>query len=125
MVVNKSGLEKLLMDLVKLWVLLLNGCVYCIDMYFCEVKVVGECEEWFYLLSVWEEMYDFYMVCEKVVLCWIDVLMEFVGNYVSDEMFEVVSEYFIDEEMGNFMFVIVVINGWNWFSVGFVMLIWY
>jgi AhpD family alkylhydroperoxidase len=121
MVANKSGLEKSLMELVKLRASLLNGCAYCIDMHFREAKAAGEREERIYLLSTWEETHDLYTAREKAALRWTDALTKLAGNHVSDETFEEVSEYFTDEEMGNLTLAIVAINGWNRFSVGFAM----
>jgi AhpD family alkylhydroperoxidase len=121
MAANKSGLEKSLMELVKLRASLLNGCAYCIDMHFREAKAAGEREERLYLLSAWEETHDLYTARENAALRWTDALTELAGNRVSDETFEAVSEHFTDEEMGNLTLAIVAINGWNRFSVGFAM----
>ncbi len=121
MVVNKSGLEKPLLELVKLRASLLNGCAYCIDMHFREAKAAGEREERLYLLSAWEETHELYTAREKAALRWTDALTKLAGNHVSDELFEDVSEYFTDEELTNLTLAIVAINGWNRFSVGFAM----
>jgi len=119
MVTNKSGLEKPLMELVKLRASLLNGCAFCIDMHFREAKAAGESEERLYLLSAWQETRDLYTAREKAALRWTDALTKLAGNQVSDELFEDVHEYFTDQEMANLTLAIVAINGWNRFSVGF------
>src|ERR1700712_2158558 len=116
---NKSSLEKPLMELIKLRASLLNGCAFCIDMHFREAKAAGESEERLYLLSAWQETHDLYTVREKAALRWTEALTKLAGNHVSDELFEEVSAHFTDEEMGNLTLAIVVINGWNRFSVGF------
>ena len=119
MVANKSGLEKPLMELVKLRASLINGCAYCIDMHFREAKAGGEREERLVLLSAWHETHALYSPREKAALQWTDALTKLAGNPVSDETFEEVREYFTDEEMTNLTLAIVAINGWNRFSVGF------
>jgi AhpD family alkylhydroperoxidase len=117
--VNKCGLEKSLMELVKVRASLLNGCAFCIDMHFREAKAAGEREERLYLLSAWEETHDLYTAREKAALRWTDALTKLAGNPVSDELFDEVRGHFTDEEMANLTLVIVAINGWNRFSVGF------
>lgn len=118
MVANK-GIEKPLMELVKLRASLLNGCAFCIDMHFRGAKEAGEREERLYLLSAWHETHDLYTEREKAGLTWTDALTKLAGNPVSDETFEEVSEHFTDEELTNLTLAIVAINGWNRFSVGF------
>ena len=118
---NKSGLEKPLMELVKLRASLLNGCAFCIDMHFREARAAGETEERLYLLSAWQETQDLYTTREKAALRWTDALTKLAGHHVTDELFEEVSDSFTDEEMANLTLAIVAINGWNRFSVGFAM----
>jgi AhpD family alkylhydroperoxidase len=118
MAANK-GIEKPLLELVKLRASLLNGCAYCIDMHFREAKAAGEREERLYLLSAWQETHDLYTAREQAALTWTDALTKIAGNHVSDEAFEEVSEHFTDEELTNLTLAIVAINGWNRFSVGF------
>ena len=118
---NKSGLEKPLMELVKLRASLLNGCAFCIDMHFREARAAGETEERLYLLSAWQETQDLYTTREEAALRWTDALTKLAGHHVTDELFEEVSDSFTDEEMANLTLAIVAINGWNRFSVGFAM----
>lgn len=118
---NKSGLEKPLVQLVKLRASLLNGCAFCIDMHFREAKAAGESEERLYLLSAWQETHELYTAREKAALLWTDALTKLAGTPVSDETFEAVSEHYTEEEMVNLTLAIVTINGWNRFSVGFAM----
>ena len=119
LVANRGGLEKPLMELVKLRASLLNGCAFCIDMHFRDAKAAGENEERLYLLSAWQETHDLYTAREKAALRWTDALTKLAGNPVSDELFEDVSGHFTDQEMSNLTLAIVAINGWNRFSVGF------
>ncbi len=118
-VANKSGLEKSLLELVKLRASLLNRCAFCIDMHFREAKAAGESEERLYLLSAWQETHDLYTAREKAALRWTDALTQLAGNHVSDEVFADVSGHFTEQELANLTLAIVAINGWNRFSVGF------
>ena len=118
-VVNKSGLEKPLMELVKLRASLLNGCAYCIDLHFREATTAGEQPERLYLLNAWRETPELYTVREKAALLWTEALTNLIGNPVSEHDFEEVSAHFTGEEMTNLTLAIVAINGWNRFSIGF------
>jgi alkylhydroperoxidase AhpD family core domain len=119
--VNESGLEKSLLELVKLRASLLNGCAYCIDMHFRDAKAAGEREERLYLLNAWEETHDLYTPREKAALRWTEALTKLAGNPVGDALFEEAREQFTDEEMALLTLAIVAINGWNRFSIGFAM----
>jgi len=71
--VNQSGLEKSLLDLVKLRASLLNRCAYCIEMHVREARAGGESEERLYLLSAWEET-ALYTARERAALRWTEAL---------------------------------------------------
>ena len=121
MFANKCGLEKSLMELVKLRASLLNGCAFCIDMHFRDARAAGETEERLYLLSAWHECHDRYTPREQAALRWTDALTKLAGNPVSDDVFNAVSGHFTPQEMTDLTLTIVAINGWNRFSVGFAM----
>jgi AhpD family alkylhydroperoxidase len=43
--VNQSGLEQKLLDLVRLRASQINGCAYCIDMHWKDLRAAGETEQ--------------------------------------------------------------------------------
>lgn len=116
--VNRSGLEKSLLELVKLRASLLNRCAFCIDMHFRDAKAAGESDERLYLLNAWEET-QVYTPRERAALRWTDALTQLSTQQVSDELFEEARAQFTEEELTNLTLAIVAINGWNRFSVGF------
>lgn len=116
--VNRSGLEKPLLELVKLRASLLNRCAFCIDMHFRDAKAAGESDERLYLLNAWEET-QVYTPRERAALRWTDALTQLSTQHVSDELFEEARAEFTEEELTNLTLAIVAINGWNRFSVGF------
>ena len=116
--VNRSGLEKSLLELVKLRASLLNRCAFCIDMHFRDAKAAGESDERLYLLNAWEET-QVYTPRERAALGWTDALTQLSAQPVSDELFEEARAQFTEEELTNLTLAIVAINGWNRFSVGF------
>ena len=59
-VVNESGLEPALLELVKMRASQLNGCAYCIDMHTKDARAAGETEQRLYLLDAWREAEHLY-----------------------------------------------------------------
>lgn len=117
-VVNECGLEKPLLELVKLRVSQINGCAFCIDMHAREARQAGEKEERLHLLSAWWEV-SWYTPREKAALHWAERLTRLAGNHVTDEDYAKVRAEFSEAEIAALTLAIVTINGWNRFSVGF------
>ena len=72
-VVNSSGLEGHLLDLVRLRASQINGCAYCIDMHSQDLRAEGETEQRLFLLDAWREA-PFYSERERVALAWTEQL---------------------------------------------------
>jgi AhpD family alkylhydroperoxidase len=117
-VVNRCGLEPALMELVKLRASQINGCAFCIDMHFRDAKKRGEEDNRLYLLNAWREV-DVYSSRERAGLAWTEALTRLSDGPVSDELFAEVSSEFSEAELLNLTLLIVAINGWNRFNVGF------
>jgi len=49
------GLDHRLRELVKIRASQLNGCAYCIDMHWKDLRTAGESEQRLYGLDAWEE----------------------------------------------------------------------
>lgn len=118
--VNRSSLEKPLLELVKLRASLLNQCAFCIDMHFREARNAGETDERLYLLNAWAET-SVYSPRERAALRWTDALTQLAGHAVEDEVFAEARSQFSEEQLCELTLAIVAINGWNRFSVGFKM----
>ena len=53
--VDGCGLERDLLELVKIRASQINGCAYCIDMHTKDARAAGESEQRLYGLSAWRE----------------------------------------------------------------------
>ena len=51
--IRHCGLERPLLDLVKLRASQINGCAYCIDMHWKDARAAGETEIRLYSLDAW------------------------------------------------------------------------
>ena len=69
--INKSGLEFPLLELMRLRVAQNNGCAYCVDMHYKELKNAGETELRLSSLCVWEET-PYFSEKERAVLHFTD-----------------------------------------------------
>ena len=116
--VRESGLEKNLLELVKIRASQINNCAYCLDMHTKDARAAGETEQRIYTLSAWRET-PFFSDRERAALLWAETLTTLSQNDVPDEIFEEVHQQFSDEELVNLSMAVVAINGWNRLAVGF------
>jgi len=116
--VRKSGLEHILLELVKLRASQMNGCAWCIDMHTKELRAAGESEQRLYLLSAWREC-PFYSDRERAALAWTEALTALDRGDVPDEVYGKAREQFSEEELVNLTLAIVAINGANRINIAF------
>lgn len=116
--VHQSGLEKTLIELVKLRASQINGCAYCIDMHTKDARANGETEQRLYGLSAWRET-PFYTDRERAALEWTEALTQISENEVSDELFKKTRKEFDEKALVDLTMLIVAINGWNRLAISF------
>ena len=71
--IHASGLDKRLIELVKMRASQINGCAYCLDMHSKDLRRQGESEQRIYVLSAWHES-PVYTARERAALAWTDAL---------------------------------------------------
>jgi AhpD family alkylhydroperoxidase len=113
-----SGLERSLLELVRLRASQINHCAYCIDMHTKDARAQGETEQRLYLVSAWREA-PFYSDRERAALEWTEAVTQLGETLVADEIFERVRQHFDETELVALTFAVVVINGWNRLAVSF------
>ena len=106
------GLEKNLIDLVKLRASQINGCAYCIDMHSKDLRANGESEQRLYELDAWQET-PFYTERERAALLWTEAVTRVADTHVPDSVYEQVRQQFDEAELVNLTFVISTVNVWN------------
>ena len=116
--VEASGLERSLLELVKIRVSQMNGCAYCIDMHTKDARAYGESEQRIYALNAWRET-PFFSGRERAALEWAETLTLVGETHAPDDVFERVRQHFSDDELVALTFSVVTINGWNRLAVGF------
>src|SRR5215831_20048896 len=98
--VNNSGLEPALLELVKLRASQINGCAYCIDMHTKDARANGESEQRIYLLSAWRET-PFFNERERAALEWTEAVTLLTEGHVPDTVYNNVRAQFSEEELVN------------------------
>lgn len=116
--VNKCGLERSLLDLVKLRASQINGCAYCVDTHCAEARKNDESERRLYAVAVWRET-PFFTERERAALAWTEALTLLPETHAPDDVYQEVLKYFNEKETVDLTFAIVTINGWNRIAVGF------
>jgi AhpD family alkylhydroperoxidase len=116
--VNASGLERPMMELVKIRASQINGCAFCLDMHARDARMQGERENRLHLLPAWREA-PVYSERERAALAWTEALTLVHATQVPDEVYEQARAQFSEEEIAKLSLAIVVINGWNRLCVGF------
>ncbi len=115
---NSSGLDPVLLNLVRLRASQINGCAYCIDMHSKDLRAQGESGQRLYELDAWRET-PFYSDRERAALEWTEAVTLIARDHVPDDVYERVSQQFSEQELVNLTLAIVAINGWNRFAISF------
>lgn len=109
---HECGLEQSLLTLVDLRASQINGCAYCIDMHWKDLRAGGENEQRLYSLDAWRES-PFYSDRERAALEWTEALTLITEGHVPDEVYERVRQQFNEKELSDLTLAVVSINGWN------------
>src|SRR5579862_721411 len=80
---QQSGLDETLMNLVNLRASQINGCAYCIDMHWKDLRAAGVGEQKLYMLDAWREWHE-YTDRERAALEWTEAVTRLHDGEVSD-----------------------------------------
>ena len=116
--VDACGLERSLLELIKLQASQINGCAYCIDMHTKDARAAGETEQRLYELNAWRET-PFYTDRERAALAWTEAVTLVSETRVPDDVYEQAQQHFTEEELVNLTLAVVAINGWNRLAISF------
>ena len=112
---NKSALEKKLLNLIEYRVSQINGCAYCLDMHSKDLRAGGETEQRLYVMDAWRDA-PFYTERERAALAWAEAVTK---CDVPDEVFEEVKKQFSEKEIIDLTIASIAINSWNRLNVSF------
>ena len=117
--VQKSGLPKMLVDLVYLRVSQINGCAFCIDMHTRDLLRSGATMDKLALLPVWRDAGDMFSRRERAALAWAETVTRVSEAGVPDEAYAAAAAEFGDKELADLTYAIGLMNAFNRFGIAF------
>ena len=115
---EKLGLDKPLLELVKLRASQINSCAFCVDMHTTDARKAGETDRRLHGVSVWRET-PFFTPREQAALAWTEALTSLATTHAPDADYELLQAQFSPKEQVDLTVAINTINGWNRLGVGF------
>jgi len=106
------GLEKSLLFLIQLRSSQINGCAYCLDMHWKDLRAIGETEQRLYSLDAWREC-PYYTERERAGLAWAEAVTRIADGHAADAVYEAVRPHFTEKELSDLTFAVTTINAWN------------
>jgi AhpD family alkylhydroperoxidase len=113
----KAGIDKQLLELIKLRASQINGCAFCVQYHILQAERLGVPGDKLNLVVVWREAPQF-SARERAALAWTEALTLLTGG-VSDEVYEQARKEFSDKELTYLTSAVASINVWNRFGVGY------
>ena len=114
---TKAGLDKELIELIKIRASQLNGCAFCLQYHILQAEAFGLSADKINLVAVWREAPQF-SSRERAALAWTEALTVLAGG-VSDEVYAEASAAFSEKELLYLTSAISVINAWNRFGAAY------
>lgn len=112
------GLERSLLELVKIRASQINGCAFCLEMHTREARTLGETEPRLHLLAAWRES-PLYTERERAALAWTEAITLVADNHAPDAVYEQARAQFSETELVQLTLAIGVINTWNRLAIAF------
>lgn len=109
---RRSTIAPGLLELVRARASQLNGCAYCVDMHSRDARTAGETERRIYALPVWRET-PFFTAQERAALDLAEAGTRLTAGPVPEAVFQAAAAEFSEQELGELIWVIAVINAWN------------
>jgi AhpD family alkylhydroperoxidase len=106
------GLEQPLLHLIELRASQINGCAYCLDMHWKDLRAIGETEQRMYSLDAWREC-PYYTDRERAALAWTEAVTLLSAGHVPDAVYEEARGHFSEKEMCDLTLAVAAINAWN------------
>src|ERR1700733_13956031 len=113
----KAGIDKSLLELVKIRASQINGCAFCVQYHILQAERLGISAGRLNLLVVWREAPQF-SARERAALAWTEALTRLTEG-VSDEGYAQASAEFSEKELTYLTSAIASINVWNRFGVAY------
>ena len=114
---RKAGLDKALLELVKIRASQINGCAFCVQYHILHAENLRVPADKLNLVVVWREAPQF-SKRERAALAWTEALTQ-LGAGVSDEVYADARAEFSEQELVYLTSAIATINVWNRYGVAY------
>jgi len=115
---GQTGIEENLLNLMSVRASQINGCAYCLDMHWKDLRAAGESEQKLSLLGAWREAPGF-SDRERAALAWTEAVTLITEGHVPDEVYNLARAQFNEADLANLTLAVVAINGWNRLNIAF------
>jgi AhpD family alkylhydroperoxidase len=113
----KAGIDKQLLELIKLRASQINGCAFCVQFHILQGESFGISADKLNLVVVWREAPQF-SPRERAALAWTEALT-LVSGGVSDAVYAEARAAFSEQELTYLTSAIAAINVWNRFGAAY------
>ncbi len=113
----KAGIDKSLLELIKLRASQINGCAFCVQFHILQAESLGIPVDKLNLVVVWQET-PLFSPRERAALAWTEALT-LLTQGVSDETYAQARAEFSEQELTYLTSAIASINVWNRFGVAY------
>lgn len=114
---GKAGLDRQLLELIKLRASQINGCAFCVQYHILQSERLGVPVDKLNLVAVWREA-PVFSGRERAALAWTEALT-FLPDSVSDDVFAEASREFSEKELLYLTSAVASINVWNRFGAAY------
>lgn len=109
----EAGLDRKLIELVKIRASQMNACAFCLDMHTTDALKHGEDIRRLNLLAAWRET-ELYSEPERAALDLTETITRLAETRdVPDEVYEFATKVFTETQYQAVTWLIMIINGWN------------
>jgi AhpD family alkylhydroperoxidase len=115
--IQSTGLEKSLIELVKIRASQINGCAFCLDMHHRDARAAGEDQRRLDVLSAWREAPSLFTEREQAALALTESVTRIADGGVSDDVWQDAAAHFDKAELVQLLMAISTINVWNRLAV--------
>ena len=116
-VAAKAGLDKQLLELIKLRASQINGCAFCVQFHILQGERLGIPADKLNLVVVWREA-PLFSARERAALAWTEALTQLTPG-VGDEVYAQASAEFSEKELAYLTSAVASINVWNRLGVAY------
>ncbi len=115
---SKLGVPETTLIMVSLRASQINGCSFCVDMHWREMREAGEPDEKIFAVSAWRET-PFFTDAERAALALTEAATRLADrpDPVPDDIWDEAAQHYDDKGLSALVIAIAAINTWNRLNV--------